>query len=95
MSNNFTSTDNFEEKLAQIQAVLTKLNDDKTTLKESIELFKQGSLIARDASELLAKAELEIEQFKQGLASGFGAQLASGAKTQNISDDKNQADLLF
>ena len=62
MSNNFTSTDNFEEKLAQIQAVLTKLNDDKTTLKESIELFKQGSLLARDASELLTKAELEIKQ---------------------------------
>ena len=70
MKNNITSA-SFEEKLEQIEALLAKLNDDKITLKESIELFKQGSIIARDASILLENAKLDIQNFKQELQNGF------------------------
>lgn len=70
MKNNINSA-SFEEKLEQIEAILAKLNDDKITLKESIELFKKGSLIARDASALLENAKLDIQNFKQELQNGF------------------------
>lgn len=79
----------FEEKLQEIEEILIKLNDENTTLKDSIELFKKGSLIARDASELLENAQLEIQNFKYNLQNGFSEQNSA------LNDTSAQNDELF
>lgn len=79
----------FEEKLQEIEEILTKLNDENTTLKDSIELFKKGSLIACDASELLENAQLEIQNFKYNLQNGFSEQNSA------LNDTSAQNDELF
>lgn len=58
--------DTFEAKLARLEEIAGLMNSEKTSLEDSIKLFKEGSKLASEARGLLSKAELEIRKFSEG-----------------------------
>jgi exodeoxyribonuclease VII small subunit len=44
---------------------LERLNDPKIKLDDSIKLYKDGKEILKEASEILQKAKLELEEYNK------------------------------
>ena len=55
--------DTFEMKLEKINAILEQLNDKNLTLQNSVELYKNGVNLLKEAKQILENAELEIKEF--------------------------------
>lgn len=53
-------TENFETKLNKIDVLLKKLDDENLTLKQSVEFYKNGVKLIKEARDLLEKAKLEV-----------------------------------
>ncbi len=50
----------FEQSIARLEAIVSRMNDPKTGLEEMIALVEEGLGLVRSSRELLAKAELRI-----------------------------------
>lgn len=59
MQENSTS---FEAKLQKANEILKRLNDENTSLEESVALHKEGKQLLLEASQMLQNAKLEIKQ---------------------------------
>ena len=57
--------EHFEEKIQKTKDILSKLNGQDLSLKESLELYKIGIQEIKQAQEMLEKAQLEYEEIKQ------------------------------
>ena len=57
--------ENFEEKIQKTKEILSKLNAEDLSLKESLELYKVGIQELKLAQEMLEKAQIEYEEIKQ------------------------------
>lgn len=57
-------TENFETKLNKIDVLLKKLDDENLTLKQSVEFYKNGVKLIKEARDLLEKAKLEITEIQ-------------------------------
>ena len=51
----------FESSLAELEQIVTKLEDGDLPLEESLELFEKGIKLSRECRERLTKAERRIE----------------------------------
>ena len=51
----------FETSLAELEQIVTKLEDGDLHLEESLTLFEKGIKLSRECRERLAKAERRIE----------------------------------
>lgn len=51
----------FETSLAELEQIVTKLEDGDLPLEESLELFEKGIKLSRECRERLTKAERRIE----------------------------------
>ena len=51
----------FETSLAELEQIVTKLEDGDLPLEESLELFEKGIKLSRQCRERLTKAERRIE----------------------------------
>ena len=51
----------FETTLAELEQIVTRLEDGDLPLEESMELFEQGIRLSRECRERLVKAERRIE----------------------------------
>ena len=51
----------FETSLAELEQIVTKLEDGDLPLEESLTLFEKGIKLSRECRERLAKAERRIE----------------------------------
>ena len=51
----------FESSLAELEQIVTKLEDGDLPLEESLELFEQGIKLSRECRERLTNAERRIE----------------------------------
>ncbi|MDA3054359.1 MULTISPECIES: exodeoxyribonuclease VII small subunit [unclassified Campylobacter] len=58
--------DNFEEKMKKIGELIESLNDKEITLDRSVELYKSGICLLKEAKEILENAKLEITQINEG-----------------------------
>lgn len=64
---------NFEDKeeldleysMKKIEEIVEKLENGKQSLKENLELFKQGMKLCNECEDELKKANLEIEYFEK------------------------------
>lgn len=56
----------FETKIKSIKEKLEKLSSSELTLKESVELYKNGMAEIEEASAILANAKLEFETLSKG-----------------------------
>lgn len=51
----------FETSLAELEQIVTKLEDGDLPLEESLELFEKGIKLSRECRDRLMKAERRIE----------------------------------
>ena len=54
----------FEKKLSKAKEILQKLNDPEITLYDAMKYYKEGIKLLEEASEMIEKAKLEIEEIK-------------------------------
>lgn len=57
----FVMEKSFETSLAELEQIVTKLEDGDLPLEESLELFEKGIKLSRECRERLTKAERRIE----------------------------------
>lgn len=51
----------FEKKITELKEIVDKLEKGDVSLDESIELFETGMKLAKDAGEMLDKAEKRVK----------------------------------
>ena len=54
----------FEEKLKKAKEILQKLNAPEVTLYDAMKYYKDGIKLLEEATEMIEKAKLEIEEMK-------------------------------
>lgn len=59
---------NFEEMLAELNAIVDKLSDEETPLEDSLNLYAQAAEKIAACRTVLANAELRIEEIEQTMA---------------------------
>lgn len=69
--------EHFEDRIKQTKEILQKLNTQDLSLKESLELYKQGMQELKNAQDLLEKAKLEYEEIKAGDSSSSQTEVES------------------
>ena len=57
----------FETSLAELEQIVTKLEDGDLPLEESLELFEKGIKLSRECRERLTLAERRIEILMKGV----------------------------
>lgn len=60
-----TSQMNFEEAFAELQTVIESLEAGEKPLEEALTLFKRGQALYLRCTELLDKAELQVQQLTE------------------------------
>jgi exodeoxyribonuclease VII small subunit len=53
---------NFEQKLARIDAIVKELEGGTVELQRATELFKEGKVLARECETLLKNAQAQIDE---------------------------------
>ena len=61
--NEITQEEDFEDMLERAKEVLSKLNAQEITLKESLALYEQGMQSLKNAQEILEQAKLQYQEF--------------------------------
>lgn len=56
----------FEEMLAELEKIVSQLENGEATLEEALEMYKKGTLLASKCSELLDNAEKQIKILVNG-----------------------------
>ena len=56
------STMNFEKALAELEAIVAKLEGGKVDLEESIKIYERGEALRKHCEAKLAEAEARIEK---------------------------------
>ena len=64
----------FETSLAELERIVTKLEDGDLPLEESLELFEKGIKLSRECRERLTKAERRIEILMKGVDGDIGVE---------------------
>jgi len=57
-----TNTKTFEKSVAELDAIVQKMESGELSLDESLQLFEQGVKLTRSCQETLAQAETKIEK---------------------------------
>lgn len=57
---------NFEEAMAELEAVVTRLEQGDVPLEQSIELYERGALLKAHCDARLKSAEEKVEQIRLG-----------------------------
>lgn len=53
-------TQKFEDLMRELKEILARIEDNQTGLDEAIVLFERGSVLIRQAEEILSSAEMKI-----------------------------------
>ncbi len=53
---------NFEDKLAELETIVEKLEKGKLSLDESLELFEDGIMLSRECNAILKNARQKVEK---------------------------------
>ena len=53
---------NFEDKLAELETIVEKLEKGQLSLDESLGLFEQGITLSRDCNAMLKSARQKVEK---------------------------------
>jgi exodeoxyribonuclease VII small subunit len=54
----------FEEAFAQLEAAVAALQDGQMPLERALHYYEEGMKLAQHCSDLLAKAELRVQQLR-------------------------------
>lgn len=50
----------YEEMIKELREIVRKIDDNSTTLDESITLYEQGTVLLKACEDVLSRAELKI-----------------------------------
>ena len=53
---------NFEDKLAELETIVEKLETGQVTLDESLELFEHAIILSRECNNILKNARQKVEK---------------------------------
>ena len=53
---------NYEEAYAELEGIVATLESGEQPLEEALSLFERGQKLTRHCAELLAKAELKVQE---------------------------------
>ena len=56
----------YEEAFAELEAIVTTLENEEKTLEESMSLFERGQALSKYCAALLENAELRVKQLVDG-----------------------------
>ena len=56
----------FEQAYAQLQQIVTKMEEGATTLDDALNLYEQGVALSQHCEVLLEQAELRVNQLRDG-----------------------------
>ena len=73
-----TEQSSFEELQRELDDVVAKLERGDVPLDEAVELWRRGEELHRACVERLDRAELEIEELRQGGGSGRDSETPDG-----------------
>lgn len=62
----------FEEGLQRLQDLLAQMQDEQTTLDQSVKLYAEAAQLIQYCNETLNSAKLQIEEIDSSLASPAG-----------------------
>ena len=65
-----------EERIARLEAILTRLESDEVALEQALELFEEGIGHVREAESVLSETQLRVEE------------LLAGGKTKELDVDE-------
>jgi len=66
-----TDTLSFEQALAELEAVVERLQRPDVPLDEAVALYRRGTELAQRSEELLSAAELQVQQLTQAVQERF------------------------
>lgn len=52
----------FEDTLSQLEALISKMDDDGASLEDSLTAFEQGIILTREAQKALEQAEQRVRR---------------------------------
>jgi exodeoxyribonuclease VII small subunit len=61
----------YEVAFAELQAVVSALEEEPASLEEAMSLFERGQALAKRCSELLEQAELKVKRLSGGALTDF------------------------
>jgi len=64
----------YEEAFAELESIVSSLEDSKNPLEESLSLFERGQALALRCSSLLEHAELKVRKLSEGELKDFEAE---------------------
>ena len=79
----------FEESLAELEDIVSKLESGDLQLEQSLELFEQGVRLSRECQERLNEAERRIEVLLRG---GDGSTIAVPFGADELVEDEGGDD---
>lgn len=62
---------NFEQALAELEAVVERLQKPDVPLDEAVALYRRGTELAERGESLLSEAELQVQQLTQAVRERF------------------------
>ncbi|UCF32177.1 MAG: exodeoxyribonuclease VII small subunit [bacterium] len=72
----------FEERLADLEAIVARLEDGDVTLEDSLDLFQKGTEQIKELARILEEAERKVEILTRD---------ASGSlKVKSLEEDRNE-----
>jgi len=64
----------YEEAFAELESIVSTLENEQNPLEESLTLFERGQALARRCDELLENAELKVRKLSEGELVDFEAE---------------------
>ncbi len=61
----------YEQAFAELEAIVTRLENEEQSLQDSIALFERGQALAQYCNELLEQAELRVRQLSGDQIVGY------------------------
>lgn len=56
----------YEEAFAELESIVSTLENEQNPLEESLSLFERGQALARRCDDLLENAELKVRKLSEG-----------------------------
>jgi len=56
----------YEEAFAELESIVSALENEQNPLEESLSLFERGQALARRCDDLLENAELKVRKLSEG-----------------------------
>lgn len=73
----------FEQTLAELEAVVERLQQSDVPLEEAVALYRKGTELVQRSEALLSKAELQVQQLTRAVNERFTDYVPGGSPTED------------